>query len=106
MKIKASEATGAVLDWLVAKCEGIAIEDGFRLTDDDRYSIIKSEGITVREGNPLYFPKGNENGDLYEPLWVAGKMHGQTPLIAAMRYYVVSKLGVEVEVPDDLRGAE
>jgi hypothetical protein len=28
--------------------------------------------------------------------------YGQTPLIAAMRCYVVSKLGEEVEVPDEL----
>ncbi len=64
--------------------------------------IIDREGIGVREGNPIYFPKGNENGDLYEPLWIAGKQHGQTPLIAAMRCYVASKLGDEVEIPDEL----
>jgi Protein of unknown function (DUF2591) len=29
-------------------------------------------------------------------------VHGQTPLIAAMRCYVASKLGDEVDIPDDL----
>jgi hypothetical protein len=29
-------------------------------------------------------------------------MHGHTPLIAAMRCYVASKLGDEVEIPDEL----
>jgi hypothetical protein len=29
-------------------------------------------------------------------------MYGPTPLIAAMRCYVTSKLGDEVEVPDEL----
>lgn len=30
---------------------------------------------------------------------------GPTPLIAAMRCYVASKLGDEVEIPDELKGA-
>ena len=29
-------------------------------------------------------------------------IHGPTPLIAAMRCYVASKLGDEVEVPEEL----
>jgi hypothetical protein len=29
-----------------------------------------------------------------------------TPLVAAMRCYVVSQLGDEVEVPDELKGGE
>ena len=28
--------------------------------------------------------------------------HGPTPLVAAMRAYVASKLGDEIDVPDDL----
>lgn len=62
MKIKVAEATGAVLDWLVAKCEGIQLEDGFRLTDDERYStdwaqggpIIERENITVIRADDVY----------------------------------------------------
>lgn len=64
--------------------------------------IIEREGIEVRKGNPLYFPKGNEKGDYYEPLWIAGRHHGQTQLIAAMRCFCASRLGDEVEVPDEL----
>ena len=37
--------------------------------------------------------------DLDMPLW---QEHGPTPLIAAMRCYVASKLGDEVDVPDEL----
>ena len=29
--------------------------------------------------------------------------HGETPLIAAMRCYVASKLGEEVDIPDELK---
>jgi hypothetical protein len=32
-----------------------------------------------------------------------GKSYGPTPLIAAMRCYVASKLGDEVEVPEELK---
>jgi hypothetical protein len=65
--------------------------------------IIDREGIETRKGNPLYFPKGNESGDHYEPLWLSGKQQGTTPLIAAMRCYVASKLGDEVEIPEGLK---
>ena len=119
MKVKVSEATGMTLDWLVAKCEvprDAALVNTFvgrHGRGEFLYSatwalagpIVEREGIDVRKGNPLYFPKGNENGDLYESLWIAGKMHGQTPLIAAMRCYAASKLGEEVEVPDELAKA-
>lgn len=67
--------------------------------------IIDQECIDLRKGNPIYFPKGNEVGEFYEPLWIAGnvrKVHGPTPLIAAMRCYVVSKVGDTVDVPDEL----
>jgi hypothetical protein len=100
-----NELQGAALDWAVAKCElGEAINE---IDDPHFYStdwalageIIEREKIEITKGNPLYFPEGNENGDYYEDLWIAGKYHGQTPLIAAMRCYVSSKLGDEVEIP-------
>ena len=112
--MKTSELTGAALDWAVAKCEGHADGKDFAWYYDRRNTfhfstnwaqggpIIEREGIEVKKGNPLYFPQGNEKGDYYEPLWVAGKQHGQTPLIAAMRCYVASQLGDEVDVPEEL----
>jgi hypothetical protein len=136
--MKTSELTGAALDWAVAKCDGRDIEfddphdpwltrDG--IADQPLHSytpstdwaqggpILGREGIEVRKGNPLYFPKGNEKGDYYEDLWVARKTQehlppgmrgvyekwGTTPLIAAMRCYVTSKLGDEVEIPEELK---
>ena len=122
MKIKTSELNGLALDWAVAKCESVNAE-AFRLYYRDaegdgnlefHYStnwaqggpIIERENIEMKKGNPLYFPKGNEKGEHYENLWIAGKMNGPTPLIAAMRCYVASKLGDEVVVPDELMGGE
>lgn len=111
MKVKTSELTGAALDWAVAKCEGVE----FDLAPDGYYTyrpsmhwaqggpIIGRERISLREHN---------NVDGY---WTAMKYKidgrivlstifedGPTHLIAAMRCYVGSKLGNEVEVPDEL----
>ena len=116
MKIKISEATPIQLDWLVAKAQdSIASHYCTRHGEQENVSrwhpttswsqggpIIEREGIEIRKGNPLYFPQGNERGDYYEPLWLAGKQHGPTALIAAMRCYIASKLGDTVEVPEEL----
>ena len=117
--MKTSELTGAALDYMVAKCEGFEpftdgiswiIERAGAYIQLPKYStdwaqggpIIEREGIEIQKGNPLYFPKGNENGDYYEPLWIAGKMHGPTPLIAAMRCLIASKFGDEIEILEEL----
>jgi hypothetical protein len=121
MKIKTAELIGLPLDWAVAVCEGkenyFEIREGqiwYERASGDliRYSpstkfmqggrTIDRAQIQVIKGNPLYFPNGNDTGDYYEPLWIAGKMHGQTRLIAGLRCYVASQLGDEVEVPDYL----
>ena len=119
MKIKTSELSGSALDWAAAAAviddtpqpeKGLLIHQYGYGASVPPYStdwsqggpIIEREKIEIVRGNPLYFPKGNENGDFYEPLWIAGKQHGQTPLIAAMRCYVASKLGDEVDVPETL----
>jgi len=130
--MKTSELQGAALDWAVAKCEGkdndCEIHAGnvmygratsgfiqYRPSTDWAQGgpIIEREGVEVTKGNPLYFPKGNEKGDYYEPLWIARKPQdnlppgvrgvyekwGPTPLIAAMRCLVASKLGDDIELP-------
>jgi len=38
----------------------------------------------------------------YSSLSTPEDFHGDTPLIAAMRCYVASKLGDEVEIPEEL----
>ena len=112
--INVSEATNLQLDWLVAKAEGLAVSDRatkwrsencpHKYSEDPRlaYPIIEREGIEIKKGNPLYFPKGNENGEYYEPLWIAQGQHGQTPFMAAMRAYCVSFFGQTAEVPEEL----
>lgn len=97
MKIKTSELTDADLDWAVAKCEGRG-NDG---TWDENFSsnwllggpIIEREGINLSSvAGITWCADGPVRVGFYAP----------TPLIAAMRCYVASKLGDEVEIPEEL----
>ena len=103
--MKTSELTGAALDWVVAKCEGFEFQlaESFIAYHDEgerNYSTNWAQGgpIIEREGIALHLWSSEEwIGDMGD--WEA---RGSTPLIAAMRCYVASKLGDEVEVPDEL----
>jgi hypothetical protein len=102
--MKTSELTGAALDWAVAKCEGVINGDdldvGFILERGYIPSTDWAQGgaIIERECISLFNCYGDSewsaNTEGYE-------YHATTPLEAAMRCYVASKLGDEVEVPDE-----
>ena len=110
--MKTSELTGAALDWAVAKLEGDMVPDGGVMIQTwPFYSSDWSQGgpIIEREKIDLRWDVTLENTDGH---WIAewwpdeeddsriwGFCSGPTPLIAAMRCYVASKLGDEVEVP-------
>jgi len=106
MKIKTSEATPLQLNWLVAKCEGLAsyveVVEGFKPSTDwvQGGSIIERELIEIGRQGDEWIACINvpENGD-----WESNGEYGATPLIAAMRCYVASKLGDEVEIPEELK---
>lgn len=76
MKIKTSELIAPALDWAVAQCE--IIREDWKCASKEN---ISWKGV----GNPCHG-------------------YGPTPLIAAMRGHVASKLGDEVEVPEELMG--
>lgn len=131
--MKTSELTGAALDWAVAKCEAWVIgttDDDLisfvlETSPDEMHfwpctdwaqggPIIEREIVTVR---PVFHAERTEGGsDIYrqdgwaahvEPkaFWVTPRpIVGPTPLVAAMRCYVTSKLGDEVEIPEQLQG--
>ena len=113
MKIKTSELTGAAINWAVAKCEGLCEGDFawyYDRRDTFKYSIDWSQGgpIIEREGMHVDCLRV---ADHYRPaIWEAWPyatgtkhiMQGPTPLIAAMRCFVASKLGDEVDVPSDI----
>lgn len=102
MKIKTSELQGDALNCAVSQIEHM----GHFVSDWHCYStnwgqggpIIEREGIHIgRIHVPAHMKK--EFSDFY---WIANGVRGQTPLIAAMRFYVASKLGDEVEIPEEL----
>ena len=114
MKIKTSELIGAALDWAVLKCVGFPMigTQGFVLRDPD------GDGDDFRrcqpstnwqDGGPII--EQEKIGVSYWPdkEWQAQNWQGKhntqcgpIPLIAAMRCFVASKLGEEVDIPKEL----
>ena len=115
MRMKTSALAGTALNWAVAICEGYKPKDfcphdeHFRDEEDVWFSPsddwAQGGPIIEREGIELCRLKDGEwRGQLYEE--GIDKMHreyGAAPLIAAMRCYVSSKLGEEVEIPEELK---
>ena len=106
MKIKTSGATPMQIDWAVAKCEGlrtyVEVVEGFKPSTD----WMQGGPIIEREGISLYLDTNNLwQANIFDgnPAVFGTGVEGETPLIAAMRCYVASKLGDEVEIPDELK---
>jgi hypothetical protein len=118
MLCKTSELTGAALAWAVGVAEGYELS----LYGVDPSIRAKVPGLGVQapwkpqrywaQGGPIIERKivsidKEEGGKRWAAFaWRSDrdlqKSIGPTPLIAAMRCYVASKLGEEVEVPDEL----
>lgn len=123
MKTKTADLTGRLLDWAVAQCElmrddyrdrGVLIHRigyGHPMPD---YSTDWAQGGPIIEREKLCVGYRHQLDPEYVPLldpatvcWArttaGGYLNcGPTPLIAAMRCFVASKLGDEVDVPDEL----
>lgn len=125
MKVKTTELNGAALIWLVAICDG-ASKPVISYHKYGGATIYRSEGLRqagvpfnpLREGNqavpiierewldPTPWPNESDEGrrwscvcyDVGDPITT----YGDTMLLAAMRCFVASKLGVETEVPEGL----
>ena len=107
--MKTSELTGAALDWAVAKCEG----QPNNWMHDHKLGYTNSPSTDWAQGGPII---ERENIKLtprkpFHDDWEAEYRYSQggglnafgpTPLIAAMRCLVASKLGDEVDVPEEL----
>lgn len=107
MKVRVSEASDTVLDWMVTvtlngSCEGYP-EHEYSTDWSQGGPIIEREEIGVSRRMPCM--RGEEWG-AHGSISAKGAGYrwaaGPTPLIAAMRCYVASRLGEEVEVPDEL----
>ena len=129
MKVKVSELIGAALDWAVAKAaENLYPKGDVRLLDGRLFTIEPGDHErtdTWRNYNPtqnwqlggpiLTFERISRTID-HSGQWIAYWTDGYTEgdeglkwmhcdrseLVAGLRCYVASKLGDEVEVPDEL----
>jgi hypothetical protein len=125
--MKTNELSGAALDWAVATCEGYKKWDGECFTEyadgypgaffisDWNPSTNWAQGgaIIAREKLGMWFC--DEVVDAETDVMVRGAawyaetfegehgVTGQTALIAAMRCYVASKLGDDVNLPEGLQ---
>ena len=128
MKIKTNELSGAALDWAVAKCEfPYASSEDIQvwvqpLPCDDETDFKFQPSTDWAQGGPIIerekvcveYMAGAGDGGL--DVWVTEVLHedrkyggvtssageGPTPLIAAMRCYVASKLGDYIDIPEEL----
>jgi hypothetical protein len=113
--MKTSELTGAALDWAVASIELTGHDDYTNVLmvtvgDDNDWKYTPStdwaQGGAIIERERLSLTPRDGYWDCYvhDRLFEDdGSDHystGATPLIAAMRCYVASKLGDEVEIPE------
>lgn len=114
MKIKTADLTRAALNWAAAKCEGW-IDNNNQQTYDALLMDINKEtylpSIDWSQGGPIIeqekisisfagIPKDVQWRAEHYDTGVAA--YGPTPLIAAMRCYVASKLGDEVDIPKEI----
>lgn len=101
--MKTSELTGAALDWAVAQCTGFPVRNGF---DDN----CPEYSTRWEECGPLIEREIAKIERFSDSLWEATAFtknaqdfvqNGPTPLIAAMRCYVASKMGDDINIPDE-----
>lgn len=122
MKIKTSELFGSALDWAVTWAqhpsgptgEGWYERDADGKLFDPLNECTVSPSTIWEQGGPIIEREKISLDALTgysEPMWMANvfdyedltcRMYGPTPLIAAMRCYVASKLGDEVDIPETL----
>jgi hypothetical protein len=96
--MKTSELQGAALDWAVNQIE--------ECCDDPFTPMFSTDWV---QGGPI-IERERIALDTWDEGWLATRIEdpaiseaiGPTPLIAAMRCYVASRLGDEVEVPNEL----
>jgi hypothetical protein len=97
--MKTSELSGAALDWAVhqAWCEGACHDEPF-----PSYSTNWAPSGPIIERKKIEIFIRDEEWFAHSQLSTPEDFHGDTPLIAAMRCFVASQLGDEVNVPEGL----
>ena len=127
--MKTNELTGAALDWAVSQCEGLnpllvsSFEGGcveglagypfVYLHEPMKHNIAAPAFYTGYTPSASWWLGGeiiarerisliDQGGDCWLATCGWTEMFGDTYLIAAMRSYVASKLGNEVQIPEEL----
>jgi hypothetical protein len=130
--MKTSELTGHALNWAVAMAEGDKVyrprlgrpsdwnKEAYLADGSDDRWVVRVENSRVAhfvdwtynpsrdwmQGGPIIERERinlwNEGHDWEASLYGEHIVWGETPLVAAMRCYVASKLGDEVEIPAEL----
>lgn len=121
MKVKTADLIGPALDWAVAKCEFEGCEDWDGTLDgvdcvSDLQGVAYAPSKNWSQGGPIVerekIATDAEMGDVWRarmeytnddslrPQW--SEEDGPTFLVAAMRCFVASRFGDEVDVPDEL----
>ena len=101
--MKTSELTGAALDWAVSKCEGVDVTHLYAWDySTNRYSTDWAHGGPIVEREKISLIERAADGWCAD-IYAKDMQYGPTPLIAAMRCFVCSKLGDEVDVPEELK---
>lgn len=119
-QIRVADATGPVLDWLVLTLEthedaAWYLEDGVLMEEHGEASAPFCPSTNWARGGPII------EREKFDLVWDTGRGEewtcfandsddannsivttGPTPLIAAMRCYCCSKLGDEVDIPEEL----
>jgi hypothetical protein len=108
--MRTSDLTGAALDWAVAKCEGKNVDPWHAALsgwlNEHRYSADWAQGGPIIEREKLdvciHKPTHQWCSATQSSVGRFARGYGPTPLVAAMRCYVASKLGDEVDIPEEL----
>lgn len=114
--IKVTDLTNISLDWAVAKCEG-KTESGIWGEPQEVCNMLHlhycdrllnsayNPSVDWYNGGPIIYQRKigiwTADGDIWHAKsFVLGTVvDGHTPLVAAMRCYVISELGYEIEIP-------
>ena len=97
MKIKTSELEDLALDWAVHQSlfEGACHDE-----PAPNYSTDWGIAGPIIERNLITIFRHDEEWFAHSQLSTPEDFHGDTPLIAAMRCYVASKLGDTIDIPE------
>lgn len=120
-QVKTNNLSGAALDWAVAKAGNVTVKlspTGFLIYTDKSIPTgpqgrVYQPSTNWAQGGPIIEQEFIYADRLMGGQWLAAKRndegdsflcaeHGPTPLIAAMRCFVASKLGDVVEIPEEL----